>query len=116
MEGQGKIIPLANGCWSVEPDYAKALELFRRFTNEFAKGETRYWDDAKNQIKNITDPEVNVSVGNVFLPDSEIQYQLNWRNVKRITLTLYATELNRDVQFPDNGKREVGWLQSINLD
>ena len=115
MEGQGKIIPLANGGWSVEPDYAKALELFRRFTNEFAKGETRYWDDAKNQIKNITDPEVNVSVGNVFLPDSEIQYQLNWRNVKRITLTLYATELNRDVQFPDNGKREVGWLQSINL-
>jgi uncharacterized protein YfaS (alpha-2-macroglobulin family) len=115
MEGQGKIIPLANGGWSVEPDYVKALELYRRVTKEFTKGETRYWEQAQQQIKNITDPEVNVSVGNVFLPGSEIQYQLNWRNVKRITLTLYATELNRDVQFPDNGKREVGWLQSINL-
>ena len=38
----------------------------------------RFWEPAQNMIQNITEPQVNVSVGNVFLPDSEIQYQLNW--------------------------------------
>jgi alpha-2-macroglobulin len=55
-----------------------------------------------------------VSVGNVFLPDSEIQYQFNWRNVKKVDFTLYPVDLNRDVQFPANGGREIDWLHSIN--
>src|SRR6185312_17137166 len=100
MMGQGRIVPLANGGWQNEPDYAKALEMFRRVVAEFKKGETRYWEQAQEQIKNITEPQVNVGVANVFLPDSEIQYQLSWRNVKEIHLTVYSTELNRDVQFP----------------
>ena len=66
---------------------------------EFKKGETRYWEQAQQQIKNITDPQVNVSVGNIFLPDSEIQYALNWRNVKRIEFALYPVDLNRDVNL-----------------
>ena len=66
------------------------------------------------QIRSITEPQVNVGVANVFLPDSEIQYQLNWRNVKEIQLALYATELNRDVQFPAQGNNQ-DWLHSINV-
>jgi hypothetical protein len=73
MVGQGRFIPLADGNWRQEPDFVKALELFRRLASEFEKGETRYWDQAQQQIKNITDPQVSVSVGNIFLPDSEIQ-------------------------------------------
>ena len=116
MMNQGRIMPLANGGWQNEPDYVKALEIFRRVTTEFNKGETRYWEQALQQIKNITEPQVNVSVANVFLPDSEIQYQLGWRNVKEIKLALYAVMLNRDVQFPEQGKREVDWLHSIKVD
>jgi uncharacterized protein YfaS (alpha-2-macroglobulin family) len=116
MMGQGRIIPLANGGWQSEPDYVKALEMFRRVVTEFKKGETRYWEQAQDQIRNITEPQVNVSVGNVFLPDSEIQYQLNWRNVKNIDLALYAVELNRDVQFPDLSRDDKDWLHSVNLD
>jgi uncharacterized protein YfaS (alpha-2-macroglobulin family) len=115
MMSQGRIIPLANGGWQNDPDYVKALEMFRRVTTEFKKGETRYWEQAKEQIKNITEPQVNVSVWNVFLPDSEIQYQLQWRNVKEIKLALYPVELNRDVQFPSSGGRETDWLHSIKL-
>jgi hypothetical protein len=116
MMNQGRMIPLANGGWQNEPDYVKALEVFRRVVTEFKKGETRYWEQAQQQIKNITEPQVNVSVGNVFLPDSEIQYQLGWRNVKEINFALYAVQLNRDVQIPEQGRRELDWLHSINLD
>jgi len=46
----------------------KALELYRRLTSEFAKGETRYYDQAEVQIKTIPEPAITVSVSNIFLP------------------------------------------------
>ncbi|HWD94563.1 MAG TPA: alpha-2-macroglobulin family protein [Verrucomicrobiae bacterium] len=113
MMGQGRLIPLANGSWQNQPDYPKALEMFRRVVTEFKKGETRYWEQAQQQIKSITEPDVSVSAGNVFLPDSEIQYQLSWRNVKKIDLALYAVDLNRDVQIPQEDSRQLDWLHSI---
>src|SRR5215204_3265740 len=66
MTGNGRIIASNDGNWRSEPDYVKALELFRRVVNEFAKGETRFWEQAQQQIKNITDPQVGVSVPSVF--------------------------------------------------
>ncbi|MDB6020489.1 MAG: Large extracellular alpha-helical protein, partial [Pedosphaera sp.] len=115
MMSNGRVIPLKDGNWSQEPDYPKALELFRRLVNEFQKGETRYYDQAQQQIKGITDPFVAISVASVFLPDSEIQYQLAWRNVKNIGLTLYAVDLTRDVQLSGDNELRNDWLQSINL-
>ncbi|HPU54994.1 MAG TPA: alpha-2-macroglobulin family protein, partial [Verrucomicrobiota bacterium] len=112
MTGQGRFIPLENGTWRSEPDYPRALELFRRLINEFNKGETRYYDQAQRQIRSITEPQLGVSVPNVFLPDSEVQYHLHWRNVNRVELSLYAVELNRDVRIRD---RQVSWLDSIDL-
>ncbi len=109
MTGNGRIIAAADGNWRSEPDYVKALELFRRVVNEFAKGESRFWEQAQQQIKNITDAQVGVSVPSVFLPDSEIQYVLSWRNVKQLELTLYPLALNRDVDLGRDGN----WLQSI---
>lgn len=116
MADQGRAVPLANGSWQQTPDYPKALELFRRLVREFEKGETRYWDQAQAQIQNITDPQVGVSVPNVFLPDSEIQYHLNWRNVKQVELALYPVELNRDVKLAGPERERYFWLQSIQLD
>jgi uncharacterized protein YfaS (alpha-2-macroglobulin family) len=111
MMNQGRTVPLKDGNWRQEPDYVNALELFRRLVTEFEKGETRYWEQAQNQIRNITDPQLSVGVQNIFLPDSEIQYFLNWRNVKRIELALYPVELNRDVKL----REQEQWLQSIEL-
>ncbi len=112
MQSQGRIIVLPDGNWRQEPDYVKALELFRRLVNEFQKGETRYWDQAQQQIKNITQTQLGVSVGNIFLPDSEIPYHLNWRNVKSIELALYPVDLSRDVKLSD---QRQAWLQSIDV-
>lgn len=92
-----------------QPDFVKALELYRRIVTEYAKGETRYYDQAKEQIKNITAPVLSLGVSNVFLPDSEIQYQLNWRNITHIDIALYAVDLAKDVSLSTNDD----WLQSL---
>ena len=65
---QGRVVALKDGNWRNEPDFVKALELFRRFTREFTKGESRYFEQAQAQIKNITEEQVGVSVSHFFLP------------------------------------------------
>jgi uncharacterized protein YfaS (alpha-2-macroglobulin family) len=110
MLGQGRMTQNADGSWRQEPDYLKALALFQRLVGEFQKGETRYWEEAQGQIRGITQPQLGISVQNIFLPDSEIQYFLNWRNLKRIDLALYPVELNRGVKL----EGQTHWLHTIN--
>ena len=112
MMNQGRTLITPDGGWRSEQDYAKALELFRRLTSEFSKGETRYFDQAKSYAENITKPSLSVGTSNVFLPDSEMQFYLNWRNVKQVNLALYKVDLTRDVSL--NNRRD-NWLQSIPL-
>ncbi|MBO0857571.1 MAG: alpha-2-macroglobulin [Chloracidobacterium sp.] len=112
---QGRYIPLDNGGWRQEHDYVKALELFRRLVTEYSKGETRYYDQAQQQIENITKPVVGVSVTNVFLPDSEIQINLNWRNVNQAALAIYPVNLPRDARFEGKSSGQGNWIQRIDL-
>ncbi|NBV22913.1 MAG: alpha-2-macroglobulin [Proteobacteria bacterium] len=116
MMNQGRAVPLSDGNWTQEQDYVKALELFRRLVKEFNKGESRYWEQAQQQIRNITQVQLGVGVSHVFLPDSEIQYHLNWRNVKRIELALYPVDLTKDVNLAQiDDKKRTDWLHSIDL-
>jgi alpha-2-macroglobulin len=115
MTQQGRYIPLDDGGWREEQDHVKALELFRRLVTEYGKGETRFYDQAKQQIEEITKPVVGVSATNVFLPDSEIQVNLNWRNVKRVTLALYPVDLPRDLQLAGKKSDWGNWIRQVNL-
>src|SRR5262249_49084469 len=93
QENQGSWERDANGNLAPRPDYVRALELYKRLTSEFKKGETRYFDDAKQRIQNITAPTFSVQVERFFLPGSEVQYSLSWRNVERVELALYPVTL-----------------------
>ena len=104
---------LADGRWQPEMDYVKALGLFRRLLAEYRKGETRYYDQAQAQVENITRPSVSVAATNIFLPDSEIQTYLHWRNVRRIDFALYRVELPRDVSFPNKYASAAAWVQQL---
>jgi hypothetical protein len=104
---------LENNQWVQEQNYVKALELFRRLLREFKKGESRYYDQAQQQIDNITRPTLSVTASNIFLPDSEIQTYLSWRNVRRIDFTLYRVELPRDVKFTDKDQGSSSWVQQV---
>ncbi|HEV7681175.1 MAG TPA: MG2 domain-containing protein [Pyrinomonadaceae bacterium] len=119
MNSNGRVRQLEDGQWQQEADYVKALELFRRITTEFKKGETRYYDQAVSEIKQITDPTISVAVSNIFLPESELQFELEARNLKRVDFALYKIDLTRDVRFTknleeDEGEGEVGsWIQKL---
>ncbi|HEX3185199.1 MAG TPA: MG2 domain-containing protein, partial [Pyrinomonadaceae bacterium] len=107
------------GTWQPQPDYVKAVELFRRLTTEFSAGETRYFEQAQAQIRYITTPAVSVSFMNIFLPDSELQFYLSARNVRRLDFTLYKIDLTRDITYnestdKDEGTGEAGnWMQRM---
>ena len=97
MANNGRVIRTADGQWRQQPDFVKAVELYRRLTREFRKGQTRYYDNAKNQIKQITEPQLNVAVASIFLPGSEVQFDVKWRNLGGVDLALYRVDLTRDV-------------------
>src|SRR6266545_4318524 len=119
MNNAGAIRQLDGGQWQQKADYVKALELYRRLIKEFVKGETRYYDQAQQQIKQITEPTINVSVANVFLPGSELQFSLNARNISRADFALYRIDLTRDVRFTkhleeDEGEGDVeNWIHRL---
>lgn len=114
LSNYGRRRRLANGQWEQKADLPKALELYRRILKEFKKGETRHYEEAKQRIAAITETALSVGVSNIFLPDSEIQVYLNWRNLKRMDLAIYAADLTGDVAF---GKKQDSseWLQTIKL-
>ncbi|MHB0970367.1 MAG: alpha-2-macroglobulin family protein [Thermoanaerobaculia bacterium] len=98
LERSGAVVTLPDdGGWRFESDFPKALGIYRRITSEFAKGETQYYDQAVDRIRQITAPALNLGVANVFLPGSEIEYVLGWRNVGTITLAIYKVDLTRDL-------------------
>ena len=101
--------------WVTRPDYAEALRLFRKLVSERPKGESRYYDDAVQQIEEITKPTVSVAVANVFFPGSEIQYHLGWRNVTAIDLALYRFDLMSDMR--QSASRESGnWVDGVTIE
>lgn len=121
MNSNGSIRQSEDGQWHQEPDYPRALELYRRLTREFSKGETRYYDQAVNQIRQITEPSLGIGVGNIFLPDSEIQFGLNARNLRQVDLAVYKVDLVNDIRFKagtdeDEGELDEGtWIQKVQL-
>ncbi len=113
QEGQGRWEPDEHGTLRPKPDYVRALELYRRLTREFKKGETRYFDECEQRIRNLTAPTLGVQVERFFLPGSEVQYTLSWRNLERVELALYPLDLTRDVLFGADGNDD--WLSLVPL-
>ena len=57
---------------------------------------------------------IGLGVSNVFLPDSEIQFHLNWRNVHSIRLELYPIELVDEVSLHLETK-QVNWIDTLHV-
>ncbi len=109
LERQGRVVINDDGRAQRLPDFTKALLIYRRILSEFANGESRFRDEARNAIDRITNPTISVQVSNVFLPDSEVEFALSWRNVKSIDLTLSSIDLTNDVNLGTS----PSWLASI---
>ena len=102
MNRNGPVRLGSDGQWQQQPDHVKALELYRRITTEFSKGETRYYDQALSLISNLTAASIALAVPHIFLPESELQFALTTRNVRQIEFALYKFDMTRDVRFTSN--------------
>ena len=121
VNNYGTLRQLEDGQWQQETNYIEAIEIYRRLLREFKKGETRYYDQALLQIKNITAPALGIFVSNIFLPTSELQFSLNARNLDKVSFVLYRIDLTRDVRFTRSAEDEDGeateeqgsWIQRL---
>ncbi|HVK58943.1 MAG TPA: alpha-2-macroglobulin family protein, partial [Candidatus Kapabacteria bacterium] len=114
MASQGTGEQDENGNWSFYPNYTKALEIFRRLTSEFREGETQWFDDAQRRINEIIQPSLGLGVSHVFLPQSEIEYQVHWRNIDSAEFTLYKVDLTRHIDLANKNVHSQSWLEGFN--
>ena len=105
-----------NGELNLKPDYEKALTLHRRLLWAYEKGDTRHYDSARNAIQQITRPTISLTVSNAFLPGSEAQFHLEWRNVEKVRITLYRVDLSRDIRFSKSETDPWQWLEAVTLE
>lgn len=110
----GLLVENENGETRMEPDHVKALTVFKRLIKAFPGQQSRYSESAKNFVNEIEEPSLQVTVSNAFLPDSEIQYHLEWKNLLDLQCSLYEVDLSRDIHFKTGKNSE--WAKSISLD
>ncbi len=106
------VVVVRDGRTAYEPDFARALELYRRIVAEFKPTETRYYEEAKRAIEQITGPQVAVNLLTNFLPDSEQQIAISWRNVSAVEMTITAVDLTKDVDFGPEPKPLVSAIKT----
>ncbi|MCF7838060.1 MAG: alpha-2-macroglobulin [Candidatus Marinimicrobia bacterium] len=111
LANQGRATQDEQGRWTRTRDYPAALALYRRLLHEFREGESRHWRQAKSRIEQITRKEISARVAHTFLPESEIELFLNWRNISELDLELALVNLPRDVAL--RGRDNTDWLAAL---
>lgn len=116
LQNYGKVVFSEEGQASYLVDFAGALKLYRQILSEYKKGETRYFDQSQQKINEITRAYVQLGVSNFFLPDSQIQFAINYRNINSIELAIYKVDLTEHVRFTNPNSSSGSWLQEIKLE
>ncbi|MFA5261637.1 MAG: MG2 domain-containing protein, partial [Candidatus Omnitrophota bacterium] len=80
-------------------DFNQAIAAYRGLLTHFRRGDSPWVDNAQQQLKEITEPRINVGISYTFLPDSQVQFNLGWRNVNEAIFTLYKLDLPRVLQM-----------------
>ncbi|MCD8481889.1 MAG: hypothetical protein LR015_03960 [Verrucomicrobia bacterium] len=83
----------AAGQLRLEPDFARSMEIYQQFLNEFGSEATEQVDLATSKIAEITRAEVAVLVSSAFRPQSEVQFVLRFRNSPQVRVRLDPIQL-----------------------
>ncbi|MFZ4397724.1 MAG: alpha-2-macroglobulin, partial [Kiritimatiellia bacterium] len=116
LENTGRITLDDDGNWQQQPDYKGAVTLYRRLLKEFTKGESRYVDEARAHLDNLVNPQIGVAAGTVFLPGSEVQFQISSRNLGELRFSLYRIALPEAVRFVPGDNSLQEWTRRISAD
>ena len=72
--------------------FVEAIKLYERLIARFKESESRWVKTAKNQIREIRAPRIEVSPRYISLPGNDHTVGLRWRNAKKVTFSLYASD------------------------
>jgi uncharacterized protein YfaS (alpha-2-macroglobulin family) len=112
LANTGNVVVLESGESGLQRDYVKALDLYRRIVAEYQPGTSQFRQHAEEAIQQITRPAVMVIAGTNFLPSSEQEVVLSWRNVTSIEMSLVAVDLTTDVQTASM-KGNDNWVDTL---
>lgn len=105
----GRPVRVEGGGMERRADYPEGVRLLRRLVATFDKGESRYHDQAVRQIDDIVKPTLRIMVPATYLPGSEIELALTWRNVEDVDLAIHRVDLREDfTPASDRSGPEVG--------
>jgi len=108
LSERGAIV-VEDGQAITKPDNVKALALYRRIVSEFTRNESRYYDSARNAITAIEAPSLTVFTAGSFLPKSEQEIHLSWRNVKTVSFDVLGIDLTTDARLSERGN----WIEQL---
>ncbi|MBD3868072.1 MAG: hypothetical protein IFK94_08100, partial [Acidobacteria bacterium] len=114
LHSPGRPVLLEEGGYGRQPEWEKAVEIYTRIVDEFKEGETRYRDDARRQITEITGKSLNVMVSGMFLPGARPSFDVVWRNLDRIAISILPVDLGSDLKI-DNWKTQNDYLKGLDL-
>lgn len=114
LAGEGTA-PGRDGADQPAPDFLRALERYRALVDGYRKGESPYLDDAREQIRQISGPQIVLDAPQPFLPGADITFGLAWRNVPALELDLYRVDLTRDLD-PEAPGVPDRWADQIDLE
>ncbi|MCM8813549.1 MAG: MG2 domain-containing protein [Candidatus Omnitrophica bacterium] len=103
------------GTLSSAPDFKTAVAVCKQMLRDFQKGKTRYFEQAQSLLKTLTDPELTVSVSEIFAPGAAASFYCQWRNVSRIDFALYPVNMPEAADFSRTSAPADQWLQSIKI-
>jgi len=94
LSNDGAVV-VVDGKEVVRHDYDRALEYYRRVLTEFTRETSREYVRAQNAIDEISSPRIELACSTTFLPGSEQEVLLTWRNTSSIEFTLRRVDLTR---------------------
>lgn len=80
-------------------DFVKAVQVYRDFASKYKPGESQFLDDIKRRVEYITAPVLNISSYQTFVPGSQVQINVNWRNIKEVRFTLSSIDMTQAVNL-----------------
>ena len=80
-------------------DFRQAITAYKDLLMRFKKGDSKWVNNAQQRIKDITLPQLGVGISYTFLPDSEIQFSMRWKNISEAHMSIYQLDLPEELQL-----------------
>lgn len=83
-------------------DFPGAVKAYRQLVSRFPYGTSQWSDDAGRRAEYITQPQLSAGANYTFLPESEIQFAVNWRNISSAEFSIYKLDLADQLIYREN--------------